>query len=73
MTSKAYQEEVETVMNEFGSHDRICAVISDNTACCMIAREIYSKKYKGLVSVNDATHFIDQKVQTISTLSLIHI
>lgn len=59
MTALEYQKEVESIMNAFGGHDKICAVTTDNTSSCKNARKLYQEKHKGVVGVNDQAHIAD--------------
>lgn len=68
MTAEQYQLQVASVMEEFGGHNRVCAVTSDNTSACLIARKMYAEKYSQVVSVNDQAHVADLLMEDVAKL-----
>lgn len=73
MTANQYQQEVENVANQFipGGQNRICCIFSDNTAACIKARELNEATYRGVASINDATHLVDLLMKDIGKLKWI--
>lgn len=67
--AERYQTDIEAAMNEYGVHEHIYAVTSDNTQSCVNARRIYEAKYVRLVSVNDQAHIADLLMDDICMAS----
>lgn len=71
MGAAEYVRIIERVMTEYGGLRRICGVASDSARACVNARDSLSRKYRGLIGIQDQAHVANLLMKDIGKLAFV--